>query len=268
MRRWARLAAGLLLVLSLRPPAGAHDFWIEPASFRPGAGTALAIGLRVGENFIGDPVPRNSAAIDRFDLRPGPDGGPVAIAGADGISPAGFVRVDGRRTVLITYDGGGGRLEMPADRFDAYLRQHGLEPALAARAARGEAAMLGRERFHRHAKALLTGAAADPVATRPTGLTLDIVPDRDPTQDPGPLAGRILWRGGPLAGVLVQARRRDDPMRILSARSDDQGRFTLPLDRGGVWLLMAVWMVRGGWFDADDWHSHWSSLTFLRPETP
>ena len=38
----------------------AHDFWIEPSQFHAAPGTTVAVGLRVGQNFVGDAVPRLS----------------------------------------------------------------------------------------------------------------------------------------------------------------------------------------------------------------
>jgi len=35
-------------------PAFAHDFWMEASSFRPAVGSVVTIGLRVGQDFIGD----------------------------------------------------------------------------------------------------------------------------------------------------------------------------------------------------------------------
>lgn len=257
----------VLLSVLLVGRAAAHDFWIEPTRFLPAPGAAVGIGLRVGEEFVGDAVPRRSNVLAQFTFHPGGGGPPTPITGTDGMSPAGFVLGDGRQTALIAYAGGGGQVEMPADRFTAYLRQHGLESIIADRERRGESGEKGREAFHRHAKALLTGGDTDPVATQSAGLLLEIVPMTDPTRPgAGPFTARVLWQGAPLPGLLVQARNRADPGRVLSVRSDDQGQITLPLDRGGVWLIMGVWMVRGGWFDAQDWHSHWTSLTFLRPE--
>jgi len=259
-----------VLVLALLLPircATAHDFWIEPASYRPGAGFALPVNLMVGELFTGDALPRDDSSIRLFALYPGLTAPPRAVIGTDGITPGGTVLVDGARTALLAFSGAGGVTELPPDRFTAYLRSHGLEWVEVEQKARGEESETAREHFHRHAKALLTAAAPDAVAGRVLGQTLEIVPDGDPTQDASPsFSGRILWRGEPLAGCLMIARLYSDPLNALQSRSDAAGRFSLPLAQGGVWLLQAVWMERAGWFSGQDWESHWSSLTFLKPE--
>lgn len=90
MRRIA-LAVGMLL---LADNLQAHDFWIEPSTFRPAPGTTVAVRLRVGQNFLGDPVPRLPQSIEQFFVRQG--GSEQPIGGSDGIDPAGFFRADGR----------------------------------------------------------------------------------------------------------------------------------------------------------------------------
>ena len=52
-----RLVA-LALVLSAAPLA-AHDMWIEPSSFVPETGKVVGLRLRVGQDFLGDPIPRD-----------------------------------------------------------------------------------------------------------------------------------------------------------------------------------------------------------------
>jgi len=46
--------------------AAAHDFWIEPSSFRPAVGDRVTAALRVGQKLAGDPVPQMPSLIDRF----------------------------------------------------------------------------------------------------------------------------------------------------------------------------------------------------------
>ena len=43
--------------------AWSHDMWIEPATFAPQPGSIVAVKLRVGQDLIGDPIPRSAALI-------------------------------------------------------------------------------------------------------------------------------------------------------------------------------------------------------------
>jgi uncharacterized GH25 family protein len=262
VRRTVLAAAALLLADSVQ----AHDFWIEPSTFHPMPGATVAVGLRVGQNFVGDPVPRLSRSIEQFFIRQGGD--ELPIGGSDNIDPAGILRADGQSTAIIAYRSAGSFIEQPADKFEDYLRQEGIERIIDLRAKRGEHEKPGRERFYRYAKALLTGQQPSPSVTQPLGLAYEIVPDDDPTARSAPFRGRVLYDGKPLAGALVVAMRHSDASVRLTARSDEQGAFTFVLPRAGVWLIKSVHMVRASFFSDADWESLWASLTFEAPGPP
>ena len=273
------LAAGVLAsgLLATRE-AQAHDFWIEPSTFRPVPGATVTVGLRTGQNFVGDPVPRFSRAIARFIIRQG--GGEAPIVGSESIDPAGFLRADGQSTALIAYRGLPAYIELPADKFEEYLRLEGLERIIDLRAEHGASAKPGRERFSRYAKALLTGERSSAAVMQPIGFAYEIVPDEDPTVKLSPFRGHVLHAGKPLAGALVVAMLRSDPSVRLTMRSDANGAFALALPRPGVWLIKSVHMVAasplsdvdgiglwGSLFSIADWASLWASLTFESPES-
>lgn len=256
----------ILTAAALLAAAGAqaHDFWIEPSTFHPLPGTTVAIGLRVGQNFIGDEVPYFSRSIEKFSIWQG--SGEQPIDGADGITPAGVLRADTGTTAVIAYASTGSDIELPADKFEEYLRLYGLDAIIAARTERGERAKPGRERFFRYAKALLTGKDTSPRVTQAEGLAYEIVPDSDPTRAFAPFRGHLLYEGAPLAGALVVAILHSDPKVQLSARTDAHGAFMFKLPRGGIWLIKSVHMVRASYFSGEDWDSLWASLTFDMPE--
>lgn len=238
----------------------AHDFWLEPSTYRPVAGSTVAVKLRVGEHFTGDGVPRRPASIERFFVRQG--GRDVAIAGAENADPAGSFRADGNATAVIAYRSRPSYVELPAAKFEEYLREIGEERIIAVRARRGESAKPGREQFSRCAKALLTGRTTSAAAAQPTGLRYELVPDADPTAGAKPFRGRTLYEGKPVSGALVVATFRDEPSVRLSARTNAAGRFTFTLPRRGVWLITSVHMVDAPAKARAQWESIWASLTF------
>jgi uncharacterized GH25 family protein len=256
------LCAAALLLASVH--ARAHDFWIEPSTFHPAPGATVAVGLRVGQDFIGDPVPRFSAYIAAFSVRQ--NGTDHDVGGSDRIDPAGFLRADGTATAIISYASTGAYIELPPSEFEDYLRLYGLDEIVASRGARGEHDKPGRERFYRYAKALLTGRASSAAVTQPLGLDYEIVPDADPTARLAPFHGRILYAGKPLADAAVVALLHGEPSVQLRTRSDARGAITLPLPRPGIWLIKSVHMVRASFFSSEDWDSLWASLTFEVPE--
>jgi Domain of unknown function (DUF4198) len=266
MRAAWRIALSAMLAIAGAPLA-AHDFWIEPTSFHPEGGSVVGIGLRVGQNFVGDPVRRSSGLVEEFVVKEGERATP--IAGAEGSDPAGFFIADGRETAVVAYRSTPAFIELPAGRFEDYLRLEGLDAVIAARRAGGQGAKPGLEYFTRYAKALLTGTSGSSAVSRPIGFELEIVPDADPTVGPGRFSGAVLYRGSPLAGALVTALPAANPAARSAVRTDARGRFTFSALKPGVWLIKSVHMVEAGWlsrwFSHVDWQSAWASLTFEVP---
>lgn len=261
MIRPAALAIALALTATT---AAAHDFWIAPSSFRPDAGSALSLRLRVGDDRDGDPVPRNPKLIERF-LLAGPDG-EQAVDGPPGADPAGYVRLGGPGLYLVGYQSGRSRHDLSAEQFEQVLAEEGLEHVSVLRRSRGDSARRSTEVFSRSAKALLAvGGEAGAGFGRLLGLPLELVPEANPYQleAGGELALRLLFRGQPLEGALVEAFRLPERQVRLAARSGADGRVRLRMPGGGGrWLVKAVHMVPAPPETAVDWESFWASLTF------
>ena len=259
MRRRSLAATFVALAALHASVASAHDFWLEPSTFRPPPGSTVAVRLRVGEQFLGDPVLRAAPAIERFVVRQGAR--ETDVGGIEGGDPAGWFVVDGGAAV-IAYVSKPTPVDLPAPRFEAYLRRYGLEATIAARRKAHESNEPGREIFSRQAKAILAGSRPSPAASRPLGLRYEIVPVGDPSFAPAAFHGRLLYEGEPVPGALVTALLRGDPRVRLTARSDAAGAFAFALPRAGVWLVESVRMVEAPFFSRADWESLWASLTF------
>jgi uncharacterized GH25 family protein len=249
-------------------PLVAHDFWIEPTSFRPEVGARVGLALKVGQGFRGDPVPRMDERIVKF-VAVSPDGVEAKVEGASGSDPAGMARIPAAGFVVVGYRSNPASLELPADKFEAYLKEEGLERVIEVRARRGDSEKPSKEIYSRCAKALLdAGGAGTSGFDRPLGFPLELVPEKSPkklTPPGGSLPVRLLYEGKPLAGALVVGMNRDDPEKSLSARTDKAGRAVLALPRGGVWLVKAVHMVPAPAESGADWESLWASLTLQAP---
>ena len=262
-----RAAALLALAALFAPPTAAHEMWIETRPAAPASGAVFAVALRVGDG-LGDPHPvrRDESRIRRF-VTLGADG-ERPVLGAAGADPAGLARAGSAGELeLVAYESDTALIVLAAPRFEAYLRADGLERVAELRAARGEAAMPGRERYSRCAKSLVRPAGAEVPAAgfdRVVGLTLELVAERDPAALAGEaLPVRLLHRGEPLGGALVVARRLGaDGERTVAARTGADGRALIPLDEPAFWLVGAVHMIEAE-ADADaDWRTWWASLTF------
>jgi uncharacterized GH25 family protein len=240
----------------------AHDLWIEPTTFSPAPGDIVGVKLRVGQDLLGDPVPRAAALINEFIVEDAEGRRPVV--GRDGGDPAGFVRASAPGMLIVGYRSNPARVELPAQKFNQYLKEEGLD-AVAAQRARGGQTDAVREMFSRCAKSLvLSGAANRTQGDRSLGFTLELVAERNPfTMTAGQeLPVRLTYESRALAGALIVAINRADPSEKVSARSDADGRVRLRLPRVGMWLIKTVHMVEAPAGSGADWVSYWASLTF------
>src|SRR5215471_12252858 len=159
-----------LLLLFAALPLSAHDFWIEPASYSPAAGQILSVRLRVGQDFVGDPVPRDPALVKQFIFEN--DGGRKPLVGRDGSDPAGYLRVEAPGLTVIGYASNPSAVDMPPDKFTQYLKDEGLDAIAALRNRTQRSSTPAHELFSRCAKSLvLTGASGRSQADRALGFT-------------------------------------------------------------------------------------------------
>jgi Domain of unknown function (DUF4198) len=260
----ASLLAGLLCWAAASGPASAHDFWIEPSSHAPVPGQPVSTRLLVGEHFRGDPVPRPAPqGLHRFVLADTRGRFAATLPGRTGAEPAGQFRATTPGRWIVAYHGKPIAIELPAEVFNRYLHEEGLQAVLQDRAARGQADAPGREIYSRSAKTLLqagSGAEVDAAPIdRALGFTIELVAQARPLG--GVLPVRLLLDGQPLQGALVMALHHDAPQPRLEQRSDADGRVVLKLDRPGSWLVKAVHMRAAPDGSGADWESLWASLT-------
>jgi len=253
----------LRMGLLVTAPLLAHDMWIEPMTFSPQAGEIVGVKLRVGQDLLGDPLPRNPALINQFIVEDSE--GRKPLVGRDGSDPAGFLRVAAPGLLVIGYNSNPSSVELTPEKFNQYLREEGLDTIAALRVSRNETGAKTREIFSRCAKSLvLSGPASETVGDRRLGFTLELVAERNPYtlragQD---LPVRLTYESRPLAGALVVAMNRLNPSEKVTARTDKDGRVRLRLRPGGMWMIKAVHMIPAPAGANAEWASYWASLTF------
>lgn len=256
-------AAALLFCCA---PLLAHDMWIEPTTFFPALGQIVGARLRVGQDLLGDPLPRSTELINQFVVED--SGGRKPLVGRDGSDPAGYLRVAAPGLLVVGYFSNPSPVELTPEKFNQYLKEEGLDAIAALRARRNETGAKAHELFTRCAKSLvLSGPAAATQGDRPLGFTLELVAERNPyTLRAGEdLPVRLTYQNRPLAGALVIAMNRLNPSEKLSARTDSTGRVRLRLHPGGMWLVKAVHMLPAPAGANAEWVSFWASLTFELP---
>ncbi len=264
----------LAVLFALTSPLAAHDFWLEPSSYRPAVDQRVDLQLVVGEQFVGELVARKEERIVLFTAFDSA-GSETRILGRDGRTPAGLWKPSAAGLHVIGYRSNATKIEIEAEKFERYLTEEGLEHVIAERKARGESTSKGLEAYARCPKTIVVaGGATERTAQellgwdRVLGLPLEVVPLTNPTTlaKDAHVAVRILFQGAPLANALVGLMPKSDPAREVRLRTDVDGRVEFGPAVGGIHLVRVVHMTRATVGAAHHWESHWASLTCALPE--
>lgn len=255
--------------LIVTTPVMAHDFWLQPQHFRVEPGVPLRVTFQVGHGanrqrwgngadrivFVNDFF--NGTHIDqRSRLR---TAGPADLV--TGFTVPGL-HVLAMQTVHSYSD-------LPAIRFNDFAKEEGLVPAIAERKRTRMTDKPGRERYSRRAKALIQvgrqTAANQSLATRPIGLKLEIVPERNPYAlgSVRKMPVHVIYRGRRLANATVKFTNLEfDAKPIAIAITDRAGRAIFDIPTSGEYLINVIWTepVRGD--PKADFDTTFSSLTF------
>lgn len=267
------LLAPLLLVLSLLPASvWAHDYWLAPERFELSVGQSLRVDLRLGGHFEAESSrPYQAERTKSFVLVTASETVDLREHATDGATPV----LEG----LALPEAGAGLVAMERNwvdikladaKFTEYLEHEGLTSIARLRDRQGHRP-IERECYTRSLKSLVHVGDIDESATmhdRVLGHRLEIVLLDDPRRlEPGDeLRARVLWRGKPLAKARVTAHHRAAADRgkvhTLTARTDADGRVSLPVQAKGAWLLRLVHMVPCRGCSHTDWESYWTSFSF------
>jgi hypothetical protein len=257
-----------LAAMGIAAPLSAHDFWLQTRGFQFPAPAAAPFVVLVGhgtlrERWAGDPTRLV------FLRTVGPDG--VRDHRGDlgaGTANTGVFKLPQAGSYVVAMQTKPAMSDLPALRYTSYATEEGLTPALDFRARMGQTNANGRETYSRRLKALVQvgdTAAPQPQVTKPVGLSLEIVPERDPykLRPDGMLPVQVLFEGRPLAGALVKLTNLDfDTRPVEMHRTDPAGRTRFTIPNRGAWLVNVIWTkpIKGN--PAADFETTFSSLTF------
>ena len=263
-----KISVAALSLLMIAAPATSHDFWIQPTKFQVKPGASIAFTFQVGHGKFRDRWNNNQRVLSlndfyrgvprdlRRQLRTGGSFDLVTNGAAPGLH-------------VIAMQSNHATSELPAIRFTEYAREEGLVPILTARKAAGRTNAPGRERYSRRAKALVqvgqSGTASHAFATRPIGLKLEIVPDRDPYALGANrlLPVHVLYNGRRLPNATVKLTNlAADERPVAVAVTDRAGRARFRVPPNGAWLINVIWSEAVRNDPTVEFDTTFSSLTF------
>jgi hypothetical protein len=274
----ARLAAAAALAF-VASGASAKDLCLRPEPAAVAPGTPFSIALLAANPFPGAPVSWRSARL--FDLSITDARGRLDVAEPvlGGDPAAARLTLRGPGTAVIAASTDADYDETPAAKFEARLKQDGLDAALRARAAAGRSEAPGRERVTYHVKTVVNaGGPSASVALSRAGLALEIVPEESlvALRPGGHLPVRVFYRGAPdvedqvcvahesaaPAAGAPETAAPDGARFAWCGRLDGAGRVSVPIDSAGWQMIRAARMIPIRDDPKADWHSFLTSLTF------
>jgi uncharacterized GH25 family protein len=248
MRTLFSAAAGVI-ALACAPLASAHDFWIQPQDFhlKPAGTTTMSLQVGHGKDRQKSLMTRDRVVRFESITRAGRVDRKKELRLGDANADSTLTFKTAGLNVLA-FETNGTYSELPAIRFNDYLKAEGLTPAIAQRTKTNAIGKPGRETYSRRAKALVQVGnytpADDTLVTKAVGMTLEIVPEANPYA-PGfkeKLPVRIYYMGKPLAGATVMLNNLDfDAMPVRRTLSDANGRAVFDLPRNGTWQFNVIW---------------------------
>ena len=264
------LALSALLACSA-VAANAHEFWIDPLHFQVAPGEAIEADLRVGQSFEGTVFSYLPNSFRRFDIVQGD--AEVPVEGRLGDRPALNQPAPGEGLAIVVHVTTDNILTYEnADLFPSFVRHKDAEWVLARHAERGLPDTGFREGYSRYAKSLVAvgdGAGAD----RAVGLETEIVALANPYTDEvsAGMPVQVLYKGTgkPGAQVEIFEKAADGTVEVTTVKADAEGRATIPVRAGHVYMLDSVVLrePEGDLANRPDvvWESLWANLTFEVP---
>ncbi len=267
-----RLVLGALLLLLLAAalcgPLAAHDLFVVLDRFHVPAGRPIRVALVNGTFALSENV------VERERLRA------VVLAARDStraLTPLGWTERGETTYVDLPAPPAGtmalgvslhpATITLAGEDFDAYLVEEGLEAARAERDSLGIAGDTARERYAKHAKAIVrAGDSTSGDWATVLGFPAELVPLADPTtlKAGDTLRVRALVDAAPAVGLALRAGWR--PMRgeggvLAPVRTDTAGIAVIPLGAAGRWYVKTIVLERSE-EPGVDYESEWATLTF------
>src|SRR5580698_9254159 len=121
--------SSLIVLIVVAAICQAHEFWLQPQKFQYAVGEEMKVSFEVGENFEGEPWDLKKHGIEKLmmvhqlkstDLRL-----MVKPEAKDKLS----VKLNEEGTYMLMMQSKSDYLELDAEKFNAYLKEDGLEDA-------------------------------------------------------------------------------------------------------------------------------------------
>ena len=253
-----------LLALALAMPALAHDTWLLPRRASVPPGTTVTLDLTSGMAFPANETAIKPDRVGRAGLRLAGETADLKDRRSASKSLQFTARPSRPGIATLWVEFAPKAIDLTPDQVEEYLDEIGASEEV--RRAWGQAPepRTWRETYVKNAKTYVRVGepAADRSWAEPVGMSLEIVPETDPTalRAGDGLAIRVLRGGQPVSGFSVGLVRQGDAHGTLKT-TDADGRASFQLAKPGFWLLRATDVRRSSKTEGE-WESDFTTLTF------
>jgi hypothetical protein len=251
----------MVLLLTVSGDARAHEFWLEPSSFTPVLGAKTTITHRNGQYFKGNSYPYLKEWFSRFTITDA--AGERAVEGIDGDDPAATLVLKNKGPAVVAYVSNPDLVIFDdLAKFTSYLKDEGIPDISEAHRRRGLPETDIKEHYVRCAKSLLgaDGAIAkDATLGLPIELVVETGAEEAASRDR--VSVRVLHRGKPSPATTIKVFRKSAPNPPARFVTDTNGRATVELPAGDIYLLNAVVLEEPPAGSTAHWLSLWASTT-------
>lgn len=255
----------LLLVLAISLVVQAHEFWAQPTKFIFNPGENLLVNFKVGVNFIGEPWNLKKERLERIELHQQKNVKDLKDVVVEGPKDHLQIPLTTEGTHLIVMQSNNAFIELEAEKFNAYLKEDGLDEVYAEREKANALNKQGKESYARYTKLLVqVGKKTDDTFKKSAGLPVEIIPQQNPyaLKVGDPVRFLILYEGKPLFGARVKVMNRyNNRTTVQNIYSQQDGMIETHVSNPGAWMVSFVKMVPSK-DPKSDWQSYWGSLVF------
>jgi len=267
-----KLLLSCLLILAATWP-DAHEFWQAPDKYYYTIRDIALIRFQVGENFTGTNWTGNKEKIKQLSHYL-PNGTIIDLSDKVSMNKGDSIRrpLQTEGTHMIVFNSTNAHIELEADKFNAYLKEDGLQTALQFREKNAEQNKTGKEYYQRSVKTIIQiGNEKTDACKEPSFLPLDIIPFENPYASPGmapketlpTVKFRVLFKRKPLPNWLVKTWFRDEKGRMQMQEYRTNNRGIIAVKRhSGPYMVSTVYMERLQNDPKADWQSYWASVNF------
>jgi len=255
----------LCLALCFGGSVIAQEFWMMPEKFHYHKGDTLKAKFNVGNNFTGETWnlrPERIQSVKGFSNNQSIDLTTKALPGTNDHLK---ILLASEGSYIIAMEGKSAFVELGAERFNAYLKENALDDVINQRKKNNATDLPGKEFYIRNTKLIVqTGDRLDDGYKKRTGLTLDIIPQTNPTSYKvgDMIKFTILFDGKPLFGARAfSMNNKENRVYAQPIYTQQDGSIEVRLFNDGLWMITVVTMIPSKDKRAD-WQSYWGTFLF------